>query len=283
MSTLNRFTLKLLQKGLFRAGQLTKKALHFGASAFFVSVLSVSVQAEEGCFIKGKAETVVWDYIVDGDTFWLKDGRKIRLASINTPETEHDGLAAEPFGDEATAKLRSLLKSSSRLMLQKSGKGEDQHGRVLANIFLPSGESVEARLLRQGLAFQLFPEGDNPYTNCFSQQEQAARKAGLGVWSKDAVININQQPVTQGFQVIQGLVTEVRAPRNSDYLWVDLKGPVVLRVLKVGVSERQLRNLIGRKVEVRGWLNPDRNSKRSSKKNKPWIMGVYNPLSISPK
>ena len=285
MPTLNRPTLRLLQRSLFRAGRFAKKALHPGVSAFFVSVAVAApapVPLEDGCFIEGRAETVTWDYIVDGDTLWLKDGRKVRFAAINTPETEHDGLASEPFGDAATAKLRSMLEASSKLMLQKAGRGEDHHGRVLGNIFLPDGKSLEAILLRQGLGFQIFSEGNSPYTSCFSQQEQVARTAGSGVWSGKPVLDINQDKLSQGFHLIQGRVAEVRTPRNSDYFWVELKGPLVLRVLKAGADERQLRNLTGRKVEVRGWVIPDKNNKQRSPKNKSWIMGVYNSLSISP-
>lgn len=287
MSTLGRpslrLSLRLLQESLSGVGRFAKKALYPGVGAFFVSVVfAAPVPSGAGCFIKGRAETVVWDYIVDGDTLWLKDGRKIRFAGINAPETEHDGLSAEPFGDAATAQLRSLLQSSSRLMLQKAGRGEDHHGRTLANVFLPDGESVEAILLRQGLGYQVFPEGNSPYTSCFKQQEQVARKASSGVWFDNPVLDINQDSISQGFHLIQGRVAEVRAPRDSGYYWVDMKGPVVLRVLKAATEERQLRDLIGRKVEVRGWIIPDKNGKRSSKKNKPWVMGVYNSLSITP-
>ena len=282
MSTLNKPSMILLQKGLFRAGRFAKKALHPGVSAFFVSVVfAAPVPSEEGCFVQGRAEMVTWDYVVDGDTLWLKDGRKIRFAAINAPEVAHDGLVAEPFGDAATEKLRSLLKSSSRLMLQKTGRGEDHHGRVLANVFLPDGASIEAILLRQGLGYQIFSEGHSPYTSCFSQQEKTARIAGSGVWSDNPVLDINRDTISRGFHLVQGRVAEVRAPHNSDYFRVDLEGPVVLRVLKAGTDERQLRSLIGRKVEVRGWIIPEKDSKQSSRKSKPWVMGVYSSNSLS--
>ncbi|WP_160174054.1 thermonuclease family protein [Endozoicomonas montiporae] len=239
-----------------------------------------NVDPHSHCFIKGRSETVIWDYIVDGDTLWLKDGRKVRLASINTPETEHDGLEAEPFGDEATNALRNLLKSSSRLQMQRAEREEDQHGRVLAHLFMPDGRSVEAMLLEKGLAFQLFPDDRNAYNDCFSEREKDARKAGRGVWSTKPVVEISKQPVTPGFHLVSGVVMSVRAPRNSDYYWVDLDGPLVLRVMKSGADERWLRNAIGRKIEARGWIMKSNDPKRQSKKYKPWIMGIYHSLAI---
>ena len=265
--------------------QLKKKALYHWVGAFFLSCTLVpfswaEVGAEANCFIKGRSEAVVWDYIVDGDTLWLEDGRKVRFASVNAPEVEHDGLAPEPFGDQATEALRGLLKSSSRLQMQRAERGEDQHGRVLAHLFMPDGRSLEAILLEKGLAFQLFSEDHNAYNDCFSERENNARKAGRGVWSKPPVLDISQQSITSGFHLVSGIVMAVRAPRDSDYYWVDLNGPLVLRVHKSGADERWLRNAIGRKIEARGWAMESSRRKRGSKKYKPWVMGIYHYLAI---
>ncbi|MET4695813.1 thermonuclease family protein [Endozoicomonas lisbonensis] len=270
---------------LLRLKQLKKKALYHWVGAFFLSCTFVpfswaEVDAEANCFIKGRSEAVVWDYIVDGDTLWLEDGRKVRLASVNTPETAHDGLKDEPFGDQATEALRGLLKNSPRLQMQRAERGEDKHGRVLAHLFMPDGRSVEAILLEKGLAFQLFPDDRSAYNDCFSERENDARKAGRGVWSKHPVLDISHQPMTSGFHLVSGIVMAVRAPRDSDYYWVDLNGPLVLRVLKSGADERWLRNAIGRKIEARGWVMKSTPRKRESKKYKPWIMGIYHSPAI---
>lgn len=281
MSTLNRLVLILLQVGLFRVERLKKKAIYLWVSAFFLTCIFVPViqadfDAKAACYMKGRSEAVAWDYVVDGDTLWLKGGRKIRLASINAPEVAHDGQDAEPFGDKATEALRVLLRSSPKLMLQKAERGEDRHGRVLANVFLSSGLSVEASLLRQGLSYQLFPNDRNPYNDCFSEQEKHARKADIGVWSTHPL----EQPLSTGFHLVRGLVKSVRAPHNSDYFWVDLDNSLVLRALKTGTEERWLRNMIGRKVEVRGWVIKSNDNGRSSKKYNSWIMGIYQSSAI---
>ena len=265
--------------------QRVKKALYHWVSAFFLGCTLVpfswaEVDVQANCFIKGRSEAVVWDYIVDGDTLWLRDGRKVRFASVNAPEVAHDGLAPEPFGDQATNVLRELLRSSSRLQMQRAERGEDQHGRVLAHLFMPDGRSVEAILLQKGLAFQLFPDAHNAYNHCFSERENDARKAGRGVWSKQPVLDITRQPMTSGFHLISGIIMAVSAPRDSDYYWVDLNGPLVLRVLKSGADERWLRNAIGRKIEARGWVMESSRRKRGSKKYKPWVMGIYHSLAI---
>lgn len=281
MPTLIRFEPIVYRSNLIRAGQSAKKVLYLLVSAFFVICTFVPfLWAGDSCFIEGRSEVVAWDYIVDGDTLWLKDGRKIRFASVNAPETAHDELEAQPFGNEATDALRTLLKDSPELLMQRANRGEDQHGRVLANLFLQNGRSVEAALLHQGLAFQLFPDDHNPYNNCFSEQERSARRAGRGVWSGKPVLDVSREPVSSGFHLILGTVMAVRVPRDSDYYWVDMDGPVVLRVLKSGVDERWLRNLTGRQIETRGWVLKSKERKRKSKKYKPWIVGIYHTSSI---
>lgn len=77
--------------------------------------------------------------VVDGDTFWLQ-GRKIRIADIDAPETHEPRCASEKaLGDRATLRLQQLLNGGT-ITLRPAD-------RVLVD-----GRSVGDVLVSEGLA-----------------------------------------------------------------------------------------------------------------------------------
>lgn len=90
--------------------------------------------------------------VVDGDTFWFQ-GRKIRIADINTPETAHAQCASErQLGERAKDRLRILLNTGAfTLAANPDGRDQDKYGRDL-RIVTRSGKSLGAVLVTEGLA-----------------------------------------------------------------------------------------------------------------------------------
>ena len=107
----------------------------------------------------GSAGTLSWvsterwvsvDYVLDGDTFKTKQGEKIRLLGINTPEIRHDTSPAQPFGNAAKRALQDLIAGKQvRLTFDKEKK--DKYGRTLAHAYLRDGLWVNAALVEQGV------------------------------------------------------------------------------------------------------------------------------------
>ncbi|WP_417618914.1 thermonuclease family protein [Parasphingorhabdus sp.] len=88
--------------------------------------------------------------VVDGDTIWF-EGRKIRIADINTPEISKPGCAAEErLGQKAKTRLLTLLNEGS-FSLQSIDRDQDQYGRDL-RIITRDGESLGEVLVAEGLA-----------------------------------------------------------------------------------------------------------------------------------
>ena len=88
--------------------------------------------------------------IVDGDTIWF-EGRKIRIADINTPEISSPGCTYEKqLGDKAKYRLQALLNEGS-FSLQSIDREQDQYGRDL-RVITRSGESLGDVLVDEGLA-----------------------------------------------------------------------------------------------------------------------------------
>ncbi len=90
--------------------------------------------------------------VVDGDTIWFQ-GRKIRIADINTPEVGQPGCAAEArLGKSATFRLQALLNAGS-FDLESIDRDTDRYGREL-RIVTRGGISLGDTLVAEGLAEQ---------------------------------------------------------------------------------------------------------------------------------
>ncbi|MBO0903544.1 thermonuclease family protein [Jiella sonneratiae] len=96
--------------------------------------------------------------LVDGDTGWA-DGRKWRLARIDTPEVFSPACPAERrIGEQATRRLQALLSQGYRL----AADGTDRYGRDLVTITLADGRDAGRVLMGEGLA-QPWPNRSNPW------------------------------------------------------------------------------------------------------------------------
>jgi endonuclease YncB( thermonuclease family) len=85
--------------------------------------------------------------IVDGDTLHVEfEGRdeSVRLYGIDAPEV------GTPCATDATARLRELAGAAVRL--RPDARDRDRYGRLLRYVYTRDGESVDATLVREGLA-----------------------------------------------------------------------------------------------------------------------------------
>jgi micrococcal nuclease len=118
-----------------------------------------------------KAATVV--RVVDGDTVKVRDGGRMRavdLAGVDAPE------AGACQGPEAKRALAKLLPAGAPVKL-----GRDVHAPPSARYVYRRGKLVNAALVRQGFA-RANADGLSKRSALVSA-EQAAQKAGTGVWS----------------------------------------------------------------------------------------------------
>ena len=89
--------------------------------------------------------------VVDGDTFWL-DGRKVRVADIDTPEVGSPKCEAEyALGMKATHRLRDLLNAGPFDLKPIPGRDQDKYGRDL-RVVVRNGRSLGDQLVSEGLA-----------------------------------------------------------------------------------------------------------------------------------
>jgi len=106
-------------------------------SAFFIawSLLSVTVQAAaDQCPDLPETGQGTIEFIYDGDTVQLTDGRKVRLLGIDTPEMNHRRGQAQPFARAALKRLRELIPRGTRVTLQTDRELHDRYQRLLAHL-----------------------------------------------------------------------------------------------------------------------------------------------------
>jgi len=259
-----------MHRKICRKGASISGALFALRAPLYVLVLAAAGAANAGAtdcpasHIEEHAQVV---YVYDGDTFKLKDGRRVRLIGINTPELGRNGSAAGPLAGEARDTLLQLLDTGHRkVQLQYGAEQHDRYGRLLAHAFLETGENIAVRLLQQGLATTLVVPPNTWAQDCYQVHEDLARSTNRGLWAladyraQDA---LKLTAETRGFRIVRGRVTEVRQSRHS--VWVEIDGPLVVRIPVKDLVNFKAHNpeqLVGHSVEIRGWISQDRDGLR---------------------
>jgi micrococcal nuclease len=111
--------------------------------------------------------------IVDGDTLHVQfAGRdeSVRLYGVDAPEV------GARCADDATARLRELAAGAVRL--RPDARDRDRYKRLLRYVFTTSGESIDATLVREGLARAW--RGDGELEHPIEALEADARSSGRG-------------------------------------------------------------------------------------------------------
>lgn len=120
--------------------------------------------------------------VTDGDTVGVEpvsggEQVKIRLYGIDAPERK------QPFGEAARGLVSNAVLHRNVSIEEKS---RDRYGRIVAIVWLGTGESLQSVLLEAGLAW-VWPRYCR---NCQSWEElqKKAHMLGLGIWFDPAPI-----------------------------------------------------------------------------------------------
>jgi len=73
--------------------------------------------------------------VIDGDTFEINGGIKVRLIGIDTPEMKNKNRTIDCFATEAKQKVESLL-NGKEVVLVKDVSETDKYGRLLRYVYL---------------------------------------------------------------------------------------------------------------------------------------------------
>jgi micrococcal nuclease len=117
--------------------------------------------------------------IVDGDTFSCRDGRRVRLIGIDSPE-RRQGAAAE----SARKALAGLIPAGTLVRLQHDVRPTDRYGRLLAYVWV-GPVFVNETMVRDGWAVLYTVPPNVRYAERFRRAQEKARTRGAGLWEHD--------------------------------------------------------------------------------------------------
>lgn len=125
------------------------------------------------------------EYVVDGDTVALTNGRHVRLVQIDTPEVY---FSAECYGKQASKITKYLLPPGTAVRLYREPKTDsvDSYGRLLRYVVRVRGDlNVNVQLVRVGAAAPYFYDyRRGRYARQLVRLARRARARHLGLWGR---------------------------------------------------------------------------------------------------
>jgi micrococcal nuclease len=144
-------------------------------AAIAVVALSISTGAEAR-----SSEVAVVASVYDGDTLTLRNGRRVRLLQIDTPELG----SGECYSRAARTALLGLAPPGKKVVLEAdlSLDRVDRYGRLLRYV-KRNGVNVNLELTRRGAAAPYFYRGDRGrFAGSLMRAAQSAKVAKRGLW-----------------------------------------------------------------------------------------------------
>lgn len=153
-------------------------ALFFTLGAFAPETLAADL---------GRQAQVRW--VIDGDTFEVGNGEKIRLIGVDTPEYEPWKGRIDAYGRESAEFTKKLL-TGRKVRLEFDAEPKDKYDRTLAYVYLESGEFVNLKLLEEGYARAMYIRPNGRHYALFKEAEKKAKNEKKGRWAaRSALLN----------------------------------------------------------------------------------------------
>ncbi len=231
------------------------KRVSLGGTLFAFWLLVSSPLQASGCLAFAPDEWAVINYVHDGDTIKLSDGRNVRLIGINTPELGRDGRPNEAFAIEARDVLRQMLPQGSQVALRLGREAEDKYGRLLAHVYTADQRNVQLELLSRGLAAAVAVTPNILNLDCYLAAELTA--ANQGIWQQAAFKGVEIDRLNKrarGFHILRGKVLRVGESRKA--IWLNFEGGLAARIDKRDLKYFDIdpKQWVGQRLRLRGWV-----------------------------
>lgn len=149
-----------------------KKSPHISFILYLLSFILLPLSLLGNVFfIKQNYDRTIVTKVIDGDSFELSDGRRIRLLSVDAPEKDRC------FYSESRDHLETLLYGKS---VKLKDIVIDDYGRQLANVYV-DGKLVNLEILNSGSVRFVYTQ--NPYYEDMKSATQRAKRHNLGIFS----------------------------------------------------------------------------------------------------
>ncbi|MFP4609395.1 MAG: thermonuclease family protein [Thiohalophilus sp.] len=254
-----------------RTTEVIKKAL---VTAPFLLVPGSSAAIADSCRPAQFDAQVSVRYVHDGDTVHLRDGRKLRIIGINTPERARDEQPAEPYAGAARRQLQAYADGPWSLVYDQQRR--DRYGRLLAHVFDRQGRNITRRLLAAGAGQLLVFPPNLKFVDCYRRAQQTARRAQRGLWALSTYQPLSTAQLStanaEGYRLVRGRLTRIGESRSS--LWLNLGEDFALRIARSELEyfeRRQIEAWRRQPLLAQGWIY-----RRSSQ----WRMRLRHPAAL---
>lgn len=255
-----------------RTTEVIKKALF---TAPFLLVLGPSAIADPCRPAQFDAQVSV-RYVHDGDTVHLRDGRKLRIIGINTPERAREEQPAEPYADTARRRLQAHADGPWSLVYDQQRR--DRYGRLLAHVFDRQGRNITRRLLAAGAGQLLVIPPNLKFVDCYRRAQQVARRAQRGLWALSAYRPLAADELRSRhlgqYRLVRGHLGRIGESRSA--LWLNL-GEDEDFALRIAGSDRdyferrQIETWRRQPLLAQGWIY---------RRNDQWRMRLRHPANL---
>ncbi len=127
--------------------------------------------------------------VQDGDTFTVQTPtgpQRVRILGINAPELAHDGNAAQCWGEQARAALKTLVAGHDVVLTPDPRSDDiDRYGRWLRYAQVSTIDDVGLELITAGAAQAYYPASEPaPARNDdYVHATETAKTAHVGMWA----------------------------------------------------------------------------------------------------
>ena len=240
----------------------TRSAFFFASiltHLLFTSNYSLAGSCRTTDLNRGRGESVAIKYVYDGDTLTLKDGRKIRLIGINTPERGRKGKPDEPLALAAKQVVQSAVQASDSrqkdVRLYLGREPTDSYGRKLGHVFV-DGQSLSDMLLSKGLGWHVVVPPNIGLASCFAAAEKSAKRQGKGLWRRSLSQFVATKNIKQGgYQRVRGTVRKVSFAKSA--WWINFDDGFVAVIYPENqpyFDKATVSAWRGKRLEIEGWV-----------------------------
>lgn len=145
---------------------------------------------------EAKTKLVSVARVIDGDTIELRNGDRVRLVQIDSPE-----VGEECFADESTEVLSAILPVGTKVRLAADRRLDDvdRYERLLRYVF-KGNKNVNLTLVQRGAASVWFYDGDTGrYAHRLLKAVKRAKADNRGLWGAcpgTKLVSIQASPTT---------------------------------------------------------------------------------------
>ena len=137
--------------------------------------------------------------VTDGDTIGVRYGgryEKVRLIGVDSPESRSNEKSARDsqrsgidenvivkLGKEASRHAADILRPIKTVSLEFDKEPRDKFNRLLAYVYLPSGQMLNELMVKDGFAQAVIYRPNLRHSTEFSHAFQEAKAANRGLWA----------------------------------------------------------------------------------------------------